>query len=257
MDDTVNISSTPAAPADLTGLRVAVTGASRDFGRTLAIRFAERGAEVFLSARSLAAATKVADEIRGLGHEQVRPFACDLSDPASIRAFGTAVGELTDRLDVLVNNGSRWLAGTDLLSCTDDEVSDTIASGATGTVLTVRAFLPLLLASDCPDIVNMVSTAGVPGLHRSEAHGAFYAAKSAQAGFAGVLSKRLRPQGVRVISLYPPDFANPDPLSPEWETTPRGAGDGLTAHSLVECVMFAIRQPRDCFISAFHFEQAE
>ncbi|WP_457032492.1 SDR family oxidoreductase [Kitasatospora sp. P5_F3] len=254
MDDLVTSIDTSAA--DLTGLRVAITGASRDFGRTLAIRFAERGAEVYLSARSPAAAAKVAEEIRGLGHLQVHSFACDLSAPASIRAFAAAVGELTDRIDVLVNNGSRWLEGTDLLACTDEDVADTIASGATGTVLTVRAFLPLLLASDRPDIVNMISTAGVPGVHRSEAHGAFYAAKSAQAGFAGVLSKRLRPQGVRVISLYPPDFANPDPLSPQWETTPRGAGDKLTAHSLVECVMFAIRQPRDCFISAFHFEQA-
>jgi hypothetical protein len=70
-----------------------------------------------------------------------------------------------------------------------------------------------------------------------------------------LLSPRLRPHGVRVISLYPPDFSNPDPLGPDWDTTPRGAGDKLTAHSLVECVMFAIDQPRDCFIKAFHFEQ--
>ncbi|CAL9356354.1 SDR family oxidoreductase [Streptomyces sp. enrichment culture] len=236
--------------------RVVITAAGRDFGRTLAIRLADLGAEVFLSARRLAAAERVRDEIRDRGHHQVHAFTCDLTDPASIRDFASGVAEHTDRVDVLVNNGSRYLDGPDLLSATDADIVDTLASGATGTILTTRSFLRLLLNSDQPDVVTMVSAAGAPGHHRSDAHDAFYAAKSAQAGFTEILSKRLRPQGVRVISLYPPDFDNADPLSEEWEITSREAGDGLTAHSLVECILFAVAQPRDCFIKAFHFEQA-
>ncbi|THA91604.1 SDR family NAD(P)-dependent oxidoreductase [Streptomyces sp. LRa12] len=235
--------------------RVVITAAGRDFGRTLAIRLADLGAEVFLSARRLAAAQQVHDEIRDRGHQRVHAFACDLTDPASIRDFASGVAEHTDRVDVLVNNGSRYLTGPDLLSATDADVVDTIASGATGTVLTTRSFLPLLLNSDTPDVVTMVSACGTPGHHRSDAHDAFYAAKSAQAGFTEILSKRLRAQGVRVISLYPPDFDNADPLSEEWATTSREAEDALTAQSLVECILFAVAQPRDCFIKAFHFEQ--
>ncbi|MFF2081344.1 SDR family oxidoreductase [Kitasatospora sp. NPDC058162] len=235
--------------------RVVITAAGRDFGRTLAIRLADLGAEVFLSARTLAAAERVRDEIRERGHQRVHAFACDLTDPASIRGFATGVGRRTDRVDLLINNGARYLTGPDLLAASDADVVDTIASGATGTVLTVKSFLPLLLASDKPDVVTMVSTCGTAGHHRSDAHDAFYAAKSAQAGFVDILSKRLRPQGVRVISLYPPDFANPDPLTEEWEATPRGAADALTAQSLVQCVLFAVAQPRDCFIKSFHFEQ--
>lgn len=64
--------------------RVVITAAGRDFGRTLAIHLADLGAEVFLSARTLAAAERVRDEIRGRGHQQVHAFACDLTDPASI-----------------------------------------------------------------------------------------------------------------------------------------------------------------------------
>ncbi len=235
--------------------RVVITAAGRDFGRTLAIQLADLGAEIFLSARSLAAAECVRDEIRARGHQQVHAFACDLTDPSSIREFASDVALRTDRVDLLVNNGSRYLEGPDLLSASDADVVDTIASGATGTVLTVKNFLPLLLNSDKPDVVTMVSACGTPGHQRSDAHDAFYAAKSAQAGFAEILSKRLRPQGVRVISLYPPDFDNADPLSDQWENTPRGAKDSLTAQSLVECVLFAVAQPRDCFIKAFHFEQ--
>ncbi|MFG2205613.1 SDR family oxidoreductase [Streptomyces sp. NPDC048638] len=235
--------------------RVVITAAGRDFGRTLAIHLADLGAEVFLSARTLAAAERVRDEIRGRGHQQVHAFACDLTDPASIRDFAADVTQRTDHIDVLINNGSRYLESPDLPSASDADVVDTIASGATGTVLTVKNFLPLLLNSAKPDVVTMVSACGTAGHHRSDAHEAFYAAKSAQAGFAEILSKRLRPRGVRVISLYPPDFDNPDPLSEEWETTPREAKNALTAQSLVECILFAVAQPRDCFIKAFHFEQ--
>ncbi|MFF5896170.1 SDR family oxidoreductase [Streptomyces argenteolus] len=236
--------------------RVVVTAAGRDFGRTLAIRLADLGAEVFLSARRLDAAERVRDEIRGRGRQRVHAFACDLTDATSVRAFAADVARHTGHIDLLVNNGSRYLHGPDLLSATDEDITDTLASGATGTVLTVKHFLPLLLESAQPDIVTMVSACGTAGHRRSDAHDAFYAAKSAQAGFAEILSARLRPRGVRVISLYPPDFDNPDPLSAQWDTTPRESGSTLTAHSLVECVLFAVAQPRDCFIKSFHFEQA-
>ncbi|MFH7600112.1 SDR family oxidoreductase [Streptomyces racemochromogenes] len=237
-------------------LRVVITAAGRDFGRTLALRFAARGAEVHLSARTPEAAARVREEIIGQGHDpaRVHAHACDLTDPASVRAFAAAVAA-RGHIDVLVNNGARYQHGPDLLSASDEDVVETLASGATGTVLVTKAFLPLLLESDRPDIVTMVSGCGEHGNHRSDAHDAFYAAKSAQAGFTETLSRRLRGRGVRVISLYPPDFDNHDPLSPAWEEAPRTAKDPLTAQSLVDCVFFAIGQPRDCFIKSFHFEQ--
>ncbi|MBW5483920.1 SDR family oxidoreductase [Streptomyces bambusae] len=240
--------------------RVVITAAGRDFGRTLALRFAGLGAEVYLSARTLEGAERVRGEIRDQGPdgvaERVHAFACDLTDPASIRAFAAAVAERTDHIDVLVNNGARYQHGPDLLSAADEDIVDTLASGAAGTVLMTKNFLPLLLKSDRPDIVTMVSGCGEAGHHRSDAHASFYAAKSAQAGFTEILSKRLRSQGVRVISLYPPDFDNHDPLSPAWQEAPRSARDPLTAQSLVDCILFAIGQSRDCFIKSFHFEQA-
>lgn len=238
------------------GLRIAVTGGGRDFGRSAALHFAGLGAELLVSARSLDAARRTCDEIAASGRGSAHAFACDLTDPASVRAFAAAVARRTASVDVLLNCGARWLESDDVLAGGDDDVADAIASGATGTVLAVRSFLPLLRASARPDIVTMVSACAEQGFAGSPAHGAFYAAKAAQAGFADILSKRLRPEGIRVISLYPPDFRNGDPLSPAWDATPRAASDMLTAQSLLSCIEFAIGQPRDCFIRAFHFEPA-
>jgi NAD(P)-dependent dehydrogenase (short-subunit alcohol dehydrogenase family) len=237
----------------LDGARIVVTGAGRDFGRALALHLAGRGAELLLAARGLDAAQRTCDEIAARGG-RARAFACDLADPASIAGFASALAEHTDRVDVLVNNGARWLEGSDLLAASDEEIAETLASGATGSVLTTKHLLPLLRASERPDIVNMVSVCGEHGFDGSSAHDAFYAAKSAHAGFAEILSKRLRPEGIRVISLYPPDFRNADPLTPESEQAPRGSHDLLTAQSLIDCIAFALAQPRDCFIKSFHFE---
>ncbi|WP_030157414.1 SDR family oxidoreductase [Glycomyces sp. NRRL B-16210] len=236
----------------LHGYRAVITGAGRGFGRSLSISLAREGAEVFLSAREFAAAERVAEEVRHVGG-RAHAFECDLGDPDSIREFAEAAAEVTDRIDLLVNNGAPYLDAGGFLEADDEDIAAVIAAGAAGTVLTTKRFLPLLLASDRPDIVTMVSGCGEYGNHRSAAHEAFYAAKSAQAGFTEVLSKRLRPKGVRVISLYPPDFDNPDPLSPEWDAP---HGEALSARSLVDCVLFAIGQPRDCFIKSFYFEQA-
>ena len=240
---------------DLTGSTVVVTGAGRGFGRALALNAGRLGARVFVSVRSLAAAQRVTDEVAADSGARADAFACDLADPTSVRAFADGVSAHTDHVDVLINNGARYLEGPDLWDADDQAITDTIASGATGTLLTVKHFLPLLRASLGADVVNLVSSAAEDRNHRSQAHPAFYAAKAAQAGFADILSHRLRPEGIRVISLYPPDFTDGDPLDSTWEHASRSAGDPLTAQSVLDCVLFAIGQSRDCFIRSFHFEQ--
>nr|WP_296071282.1 SDR family oxidoreductase [uncultured Actinoplanes sp.] len=232
----------------LEGLRVAVTGAARDTGRLLAEAFAERGAQTFLSARNVAAVEQVAAVINRRGHGRAHACPCDLAVPDSVRAFAGWLADQTPYLDVLVNNGAVYIDGEDLPDASDDEVELVMAAGATGTMLLTRHLLPLLRASSRPDIVNMISACGEVGHRRSGAHPAFYAAKHAHAGFAEILSHRLRPEGIRVISLFPPDFV---------QDGPRRADSDLTARSVVDCVLFAVSQPRDCFIREFRFEQVQ
>ncbi|CAL9570031.1 hypothetical protein SUDANB106_04830 [Streptomyces sp. enrichment culture] len=235
-------------------LRVVVTGASREFGRALAIGFAHLGAEVFVSARTVEAAERTLADVMGSARERIHAFGCDLSRPAEIREFARRVGEHTGRVDLLVNNGARWLDGVELDDASDDQIVETIESTAGGTVLMVKHFLPLLRASQRPDIVNMVAVRGPDTAGRSTAHDAFYAAKSAQAGFADILSHRLRSSGVRVFSLYPPDFSTSDPRSVEWEGAGGDPDEKPTTQALFECIVYAVEQPRDCFIRSFHFE---
>jgi NAD(P)-dependent dehydrogenase (short-subunit alcohol dehydrogenase family) len=230
------------------GLRVAVTGAGRDTGRVLAMAFAGQGTHVYLSARSAAAAEGTVNLIRQRGRGTAEAFVCDLATPDSVRTFAAGLAGRTVHLDVLINNGANYLHGEDLGDIEDDDIVATIAGAAAGTVLLTKHLLPLLRASARPDIVNLISSCGEVGHHRSSAHPAYYSAKHAQAGLAGILSYRLRAEGIRVISLFPPDFV---------QDGPRMAGSDLTVQSVVDCVLFAVGQPRDCFIREFRFEQVQ
>ncbi|MBA0053165.1 SDR family oxidoreductase [Streptomyces sp. AJS327] len=228
---------------EFTDMRVVVTGASRHFSRALAIGFAHLGAEVFVSARTVEAAERTREEVMGAARDRIHAFGCDLNRPEEIREFARQVGEHTRQVDLLVNNGARWLDGIELEAARDEQIMETIESTAGGTVLMVKHFLPLLRASVRPDIVNMVAVSAADGGGAGRAHEAFYAAKSAQSGFADILARRLRTSGVRVFSLFPPDFE--ERLEPD---------EKLTTQALFECIVYAVKQPRDCFIRSFHFE---
>ena len=147
----------------LQGKVVAITGAGRDTGRALALAFAERGAHVFVSARDPEAARRTVDAVRASGRGGAEAFTCDLESADAVRGFAAALAERTDRLDVLVNNGARYLHGEDLSTVADEDIAGAITGAVTGTILLTKHLLPLLRASARPDIVNLVSACGEAG----------------------------------------------------------------------------------------------
>src|SRR4051794_30366926 len=103
---------------------VLVTGAGRDTGRKLALAFAARGAHVLAAARSLTDAEETVALIRAAGGTATAAVL-DLADPTSIAELSV------DRLDILINSGARYLGR----QATREDIADTIAGAATGTVL--------------------------------------------------------------------------------------------------------------------------
>ncbi|MFD5826698.1 SDR family oxidoreductase [Lentzea sp. NPDC060358] len=224
-------------------MNVVITGGGRGLGCTLTRRFAAQGAAaVVVTARDLVAAQRTCDPLPG-----AHAVRCDLADPASVRRCAAEVEQRLGHVDVLVDNGAAFLATSEATSeATDDAIVATVLSGAAGTVLASESFLPLLRRSRRPDVVTIVS---LEAESRSDpahvAHAAFHAAEAGQGRYAELMSRRLRPEGIRVISLHLPDFDDD-------ENTPC---DGvLTTQSVADCVLFAVNQPRDCFLRSFHFE---
>ncbi len=88
------------AGLDLTGKTILITGVSSGLGQESARVLAVRGARILGAART---EDKAAEACRALGHDAV-PLACELSEPASVRACVERVKELGAPIDVLMCN---------------------------------------------------------------------------------------------------------------------------------------------------------
>lgn len=137
----------PGAKRRLEGRVALVTGASRGIGRAVALRFAEEGARLILTARTQGALEEVDDEVRKLG-DGATLVVEDLTDFDTIDRMGAAVFERFGHLDALVGNAGQ-LGVLGPIGHTDPATWDQVmAVNVTANWRLIRGFDPLLRASD-------------------------------------------------------------------------------------------------------------
>jgi gluconate 5-dehydrogenase len=87
----------------LDGRVALVTGSSGGIGRALAGGLAKAGAHVVVNGRDAARAEQAAADIRAAGGKATA-MACDVTDPASVRALVERIEAEVGPIDILVNN---------------------------------------------------------------------------------------------------------------------------------------------------------
>jgi short-subunit dehydrogenase len=88
---------------ELSGARVVVTGASSGIGRAVAARFARKGSDVVLVARSEESLAVAADECRAAG-VRVLEVCADVADPDAVDRVAAQTVRAWGGIDVWVNN---------------------------------------------------------------------------------------------------------------------------------------------------------
>jgi len=232
--------------SSLDGKVAVITGGGRGTGRALALVLADAGCRLVLFGRDEAALQEVAGTVEKRGGFRPVTHVCDMADAAAVEKCCDHVRNEFPTVDVLINNAARWLSEL-LEEASIDAIVDTVNSAVTGSLLATRHLLPALRAAGGADIVNIVSTSGLPeGAATALGSEAFIAAKHGQTGFTEALRHRLAADGIRVIAIYPPDFAGVQPDSPDWQKTPgeREGNPVMTTRDIVESIMFAITRPR-------------
>lgn len=128
-----------------------VTGATGGIGKEIARQLVAKGWTVLIGARDSERGERVAAELGA----QALPL--DVTDAASIAAAAGAVPSL----DVLINNAGISLDTSNVVTEVDVEVfRRTYETNVFGVVAVTNAFLPALLRSDRPRIVNLSSGTG-------------------------------------------------------------------------------------------------
>lgn len=180
------------------GLVALVTGAGRGIGRATALAFAEKGACLFLVARTKKELDETAKEARKRGAKAFALLA-DLRDPLAIEAMVTGIRKATDRLDILVNNAG-FLKIAPLEETSLDHWETTLRVNLTAPFLLAKSCLPLLRRSQRAHVFNLLSVAARTAFPGSSA---YCASKAGLLGLNGVLREELRAMGIRVTAITP------------------------------------------------------
>ncbi|HJZ66313.1 MAG TPA: SDR family oxidoreductase [Candidatus Acidoferrum sp.] len=93
-----------------------LTGGGSGLGRSMALRFAELGARIFVVGRREEPLKETCEEIRRRGGAAAYA-TCDVRDPAAVEAAASAADQQFGRIDSLVNNAAgNFMARTESLS---------------------------------------------------------------------------------------------------------------------------------------------
>jgi len=145
----------------LKGKAAIVTGASRGIGRALALRLAQEGARVIVSARSAEALDQVVREIAA-GGGAASAMSLDLRVPDAPARLVDFALQTCRRIDVVINNAGATQRG-EFAELTDEAWTDGFALKFFGAVRLTRAAWPELTAN-AGALLNIVGVGGrTPG----------------------------------------------------------------------------------------------
>lgn len=192
-----------AAPGELAGRVIAVTGAGSGIGRAVALGCAAHGANVILIGRRTAALEAVHSEITGAGHAEASIALLDLEKALArdYDAVADAVLERYGRLDGLLHNAGLLGPLTPIEHYDVPTWCRVLHVNLTAAFALTQVLLPALKRAPDASIVYTSSSVG----RRGRAYwGAYAVSKFALEGLAQVLSAELENVSqVRVNTLNP------------------------------------------------------
>lgn len=134
-----------------------ITGSGRGIGRSIALAFADEGADVVITARSSEQLKETAMEIENKGRKAL-PIPCDVSLPREVQNLAGRVQEEFGRLDILVINAGISKRSR-FLEYDDDTWLEVLRVNLFGAYLSTKALLPLVQQTGKGRIIMMASTA--------------------------------------------------------------------------------------------------
>ena len=135
-----------------------VTGSGRGIGRSIALRFAQEGAQIVIAGRTPASLADTAKEIHALGRD-VLALPCDVTNNPAVREMVRQAETRFGRIDILVNNAGHFGAMYRLHELPDAEWDETLRANLTSAFYVCRAVLPGMIARRRGSIVIVSSIA--------------------------------------------------------------------------------------------------
>jgi len=176
-----------------------ITGASSGIGEALATELFNQGATVILSARSAGKLSDIKTRLDGIAKDRCFIIPCDVTIQQQIEEAAKNVQQLTDRLDILINN-----AGVSQRSyALDTAISvdrDLFEVNYFGTIGITKSIVPWMIKTGGGNVVVISSMAGKFGFRMRSTYSA---SKHALHGFFETLRAELHDKNIKVTLICP------------------------------------------------------
>ena len=232
-----------------------ITGGSSGIGRATARLLTRRGAHVSIIARRQELLDETLAEIEPLRQrpdQRLQARSADVSDWEQARETLAALTGDGHPPDILINAAGYAHPGY----CEElplDVFHTTMDVDFFGTLHPIKAALPAMMERHSGYIVNFSSVAGFLGVF---GYTAYSAAKFAVRGFSDVLRAEMKPHGIHVSVIFPPDTDTPQ-LHYENQFKPletrriAGAAKALTADQVAQALVRGIERRQVYILPSF------
>lgn len=182
-----------------------ITGGSSGLGLALAQLLAQEGGSVWLIARHAERLEAACRSLSTGGGQKHGLFAADVTDAWQVEAAVQYVKQEAGVPDLLINCAGASHPGY-VQEIPLEVFREMMELNYFGAVYLVKALLPDMLQRGSGHIVNVSSMAGYMGVFGYSAYGA---SKYALRGFSDILRSEVKPLGVRVSVVFPPNMDTP------------------------------------------------
>ena len=184
---------------DFTGKTVLVIGAGRGLGKSIALMFADCGADVYIGSRNTAQCEQAVEELKAKG-VRAGYTKCDVAVPGDVEKLtADAVSFGGGKLDVVIN-AAGVMSMEDILYTSAPEMSRLLNINVVGTANVIKYALGVMRPQKSGVLLLLSSVAGRGGGTVAQVYGA---SKAAVISLTQSAAKMVAAEGIRVNSIAP------------------------------------------------------
>jgi 3-dehydrosphinganine reductase len=232
-----------------------ITGGSSGIGLALAKELAQAGTNLCLLARDetkLQQAKELVSESKVNGEQQITTLSCDITNYESLQSTLDTFIETQGLPDLVINSAGVTYPG--YFQELDVDIFHWLMDiNYYGTLHVLKIIVPKMIERGSGTLVNISSQAGFVGVFGYSGYGA---SKYAVRGLSDVLRAELKPLGIRVSVIFPPDTQTPqlefeEPLKPFETKEIAGSSKALSAEIVAQDILKNVRKGKYVIIPGF------